>query len=72
MRREKKETDLNLPPKKEIVVYAPLTETQQKLYKATLNKHLEILLNEKKVNLFLFIKKTTYSVILLHKYGIKI
>lgn len=56
LRREKKETDLNLPPKKEIVVYAPLTEMQQKLYKATLNSHLEVLLNEKKVNLFLFIK----------------
>lgn len=49
LRREKKETDLNLPPKKEIVVYAPLTEAQEELYKATLNKHMEILLKEEKV-----------------------
>jgi len=52
LRREKKETDLNLPQKKEIVIYAPITETQQELYKATLNKHMEILLNQNKVILF--------------------
>lgn len=52
MRREKKETDLNLPQKKEIVIYAPITETQQELYKATLNKHMEILLNQNKVIFF--------------------
>lgn len=50
MRREKKDTDLNLPPKKEIVIFAPMTEDQQNLYKATLNKHIEILLKKKKVN----------------------
>lgn len=49
MRREKKETDLKLPPKKEIVIYAPITEVQQELYKATLNKHMEVLLNYKNV-----------------------
>lgn len=48
LRREKKETDLNLPPKKEIVIYAPLTEAQKKLYEATLNKQMEILLNKEK------------------------
>ncbi|XP_060867780.1 lymphoid-specific helicase-like isoform X3 [Metopolophium dirhodum] len=48
LRREKNETDLNLPPKKEIVIYAPLTETQKQLYEATLNKQMEILLNKKK------------------------
>ena len=55
MRREKNETDLNLPPKKEIVIYAPLTETQKELYEATLNKQMEILLNKKKV-FFLLLK----------------
>ena len=54
MRREKNETDLNLPPKKEIVIYAPLTETQKQLYEATLNKQMEILLNKKKVFFFYY------------------
>ncbi|XP_060841457.1 lymphoid-specific helicase-like [Rhopalosiphum padi] len=48
LRREKKDTDLKLPPKKEIVIYAPLTETQKVLYEATLNKQMEILLNKEK------------------------
>lgn len=52
MRREKTETDIKLPPKKEIVIYAPLTKTQQELYKATLDKHLEILLNQKVIFLY--------------------
>lgn len=56
MRREKKETDLNLPPKKEIVIYAPLTEVQKKLYEATLNKQMEILLNKEKVILFFIVE----------------
>lgn len=65
LRREKSETDLNLPQKKEIVVYAPITEVQQELYKATLNKHMEILLKEEKVVLYkpktvLFIKIKRY------------
>lgn len=57
LRREKKETDLNLPPKKEIVIYAPITDVQQELYKATLNKHMEILLNQKKVNFDFYLLK---------------
>lgn len=61
MRREKKETDLNLPKKKEIVIYAPMTETQHELYKATLNKHMDILLKQNKViylKLFFVCRKT--------------
>lgn len=60
MRREKKETDLKLPPKKEIVIYAPITDVQQELYKATLNKHMEILLNQKKVISVCLIKSNYY------------
>lgn len=61
MRREKKETDLNLPKKKEMVIYAPMTETQHELYKATLNKHMDILLKQNQVvclKLFFILKKT--------------
>jgi len=67
LRREKNETDLNLPPKKEIVVYAPLTDKQRELYTATLDKHLEVLLNKKRVcdffylYLLLIIIKEKYS-----------
>jgi len=46
------ETDLNLPPKKEIVIYAPVTEQQHKLYMATLSREMDTLLNRKSVILF--------------------
>lgn len=55
LRREKIETDLKLPPKKEIVIYAPLTETQMELYEATLNRQMDILLNKPKVFFFIII-----------------
>lgn len=37
LRREKADVCLEIPPKKELVVYAPLTELQHDLYKAALN-----------------------------------
>ncbi|KAK2586082.1 hypothetical protein KPH14_008370 [Odynerus spinipes] len=37
LRREKLDVHINLPPKKEIIVYAPLTHLQHDLYKAVLN-----------------------------------
>lgn len=60
MRREKKETDINLPPKKEIVIYAPITETQKKLYEATLNMQFDVLTNAEKVIWFLLIANKLY------------
>ena len=38
MRRMKSGVSLNLPPKKEILVYCPLTRVQKKFYKALLNR----------------------------------
>ncbi|CAK9801025.1 Lymphocyte-specific helicase [Anthophora plagiata] len=37
LRREKSDVYLEVPPKKELIVYAPLTELQHDLYKAVLN-----------------------------------
>ncbi|XP_046824794.1 lymphoid-specific helicase-like [Vespa crabro] len=37
LRREKSDVHLNIPPKKELIVYAPLTQLQHDLYKAVLN-----------------------------------
>ncbi|XP_017797853.1 PREDICTED: lymphocyte-specific helicase-like, partial [Habropoda laboriosa] len=37
LRREKSDVCLDIPPKKELIVYAPLTELQHNLYKAVLN-----------------------------------
>lgn len=37
LRREKSDVLLNIPPKKELIVYAPLTQLQHDLYKAVLN-----------------------------------
>lgn len=41
LRREKSEVCLDIPPKKELVVYAPLTELQHNLYKAVLNHDID-------------------------------
>ncbi|XP_011701475.1 PREDICTED: lymphoid-specific helicase-like [Wasmannia auropunctata] len=43
LRRLKSEVCLEIPPKRELVVYAPLTELQHDLYKAVLNYDLQML-----------------------------
>lgn len=48
LRRLKTEVELSLPPKKEVLVYAPLTEKQQTLYKACLDKTLPDIVGQKK------------------------
>lgn len=47
LRREKKDVNLKLPPKKEILVYCPLSPSQKKLYEATLDKTIEELIQPK-------------------------
>lgn len=43
LRREKTDVCLDIPPKKELIVYAPLTELQHDLYAAVLNHDLQAL-----------------------------
>ncbi|XP_011256521.1 lymphoid-specific helicase [Camponotus floridanus] len=53
LRRIKAEVNLKIPPKKELVVYAPLTKLQHDLYKAVLNYDLETLSKIEKPNLII-------------------
>ncbi|XP_076637623.1 lymphoid-specific helicase [Colletes latitarsis] len=41
LRREKTDVCLEVPPKKELIVYAPLTQLQHDLYKAVLNRDIQ-------------------------------
>lgn len=47
LRRLKSDVELVIPPKKEIIVFCPLTKLQQTFYKATLNNTIENLLDKK-------------------------
>jgi len=53
LRRIKADVCLEIPPKKELVVYAPLTELQHDLYKGVLNYDLEMLTKIEKPDLIL-------------------
>jgi len=53
LRRVKTDVCLEIPPKKELIVYAPLTELQHDLYKAVLNRDLEMLCKIEKPNLIM-------------------
>ena len=48
LRRVKADVDLNIPPKKEVLVYCPLTEIQREMYEATVTKTIQDLVGEKK------------------------
>lgn len=50
LRREKKDVNINLPPKKEILVYCPMTALQKKLYEATVDGSIDRLLKPKRQN----------------------
>jgi SNF2 family DNA or RNA helicase len=43
LRREKKSVGLSLPPKKEILVYCPMTSKQHNMYLEYLNGTLEVM-----------------------------
>ncbi|XP_050702460.1 lymphocyte-specific helicase-like [Eriocheir sinensis] len=42
LRRVKKDVDLGIPPKRELLVYTPMTSLQVKLYEATLTHNVEL------------------------------
>lgn len=49
LRRLKSDVTLEVPPKKEIVVYAPLTSKQEAFYTAVVNKSIAKMLGQEKV-----------------------
>lgn len=51
LRRLKSDVTLEVPPKKEIIVYAPLTAKQEALYTAVVNKTISKMLGQEKVRL---------------------
>lgn len=50
LRRLKADVDLKIPPKKEILVYAPLSQLQQNFYQATVDKSILNVIEEKNVS----------------------
>ncbi|CAH3196837.1 unnamed protein product, partial [Porites evermanni] len=50
LRRLKTDVELSLPPKKEVLVYAPLTQKQETFYKAALDRTLLDIVGNKKEN----------------------
>ena len=52
LRRLKTDVELSLPPKKEVLVYAPLTQKQETFYKAALDRTLLDIVGNKKVKVF--------------------
>merc|ERR1719219_2630038 len=48
LRRVKADVDLKIPPKKEVIVYCPLTPRQRELYKAVVEKTIGNLMDKKK------------------------
>lgn len=49
LRRLKSDVTLEVPPKKEIIVYAPLTAKQEAFYTAVVNKTITKMLGQEKV-----------------------
>ena len=46
LRRVKLDVDLKIPPKKEVLVYCPMTSEQHEFYKATVSKTIATLVGE--------------------------
>uniref|UniRef100_A0A672N424 Proliferation-associated SNF2-like protein n=1 Tax=Sinocyclocheilus grahami TaxID=75366 RepID=A0A672N424_SINGR len=63
LRRLKSDVTLEVPPKKEIVVYAPLTNKQEAFYMAIVNKTIAKLLGQEKVSFIGRPKRRTRKVV---------
>ena len=50
LRRLKQDVELKLPPKKELLVYAPMSATQQEFYTSTMDKTILDKIKEKNVS----------------------
>ena len=50
LRRIKSDVDLMIPPKKELIVYAPMTKEQQELYESTVDRTILKKIEEKNVS----------------------
>lgn len=61
LRRLKSDVTLEVPPKKEIVVYAPLTAKQEAFYTAVVNKTIAKMLGQERVNTVSFTDVVTSS-----------
>ena len=46
LRRVKADVDLKIPPKKEVLVYCPMTAKQHEMYEAIVNKTIKDLLTK--------------------------
>ena len=57
-RRVKADVDLKIPPKKEVIVYCPMTETQSTFYKATVDQTIAAMVqdDDKKGNNVFYVK----------------
>lgn len=52
LRRLKSDVTLEVPPKREVIVYAPLTTKQETFYTAVVNKTIAKMLGQEKVRVF--------------------
>ena len=56
LRRLKSDVDLKIPPKKEVLVYAPLTQLQREMYSALVDRSILGYLDKKNVRIaFIFL-----------------
>ena len=63
LRRVKSDVDLLIPPKKELLVYAPMTQDQQEFYEATIDRTiLQKIENRNVSNSHIYQQKMSYVV----------
>ena len=61
LRRLKTDVDLRIPPKKEVIVYAPLRPLQKDFYAALIDRTIFAKIQQKNVSDVVFIQKIIYA-----------